>query len=321
MPSTSSPSHDAIVAGTCVLDMLCRPVRLDEPIGRGVLHDVQPMTVSAGGNTANTGIAMARLGLKIGLFTYVGNDAWGPVIRRIFEAEHVDTAPLLVHPTAATSTTVVAIDPTGERSFLHCPGAPGRLDKKAFLDRLDLFSKARWFYLGYYALLPTLEPDMPAVFAAVRKTGCKTALDAAGSGGTMQPLDKILPHLDLYVPSLNEATHQTSLTDPEKIIARFRGCGAPGLLGVKLGGTRGVLLSPAPNDFIHVDSCTPPGPVVDTTGAGDCFYAGLLTGLIKGLPIPQAGRLGTAAAACCVTALGGNAGARDFQTTAQIAGL
>ena len=51
----------------------------------------------------------------------------------------------------------------------------------------------------------------------------------------MQPLDRILPHLDVYVPSHNEATHQTGLTDPREIIETYRACGAPGLLGVKLG--------------------------------------------------------------------------------------
>jgi len=131
----------------------------------------------------------------------------------------------------------------------------------------------------------------------------------------MQPLDRILPHLDLYVPSLAEARHQTSLDAPRQIVERFRACGAPGLLGVKLGGTCGVLLSPQPGQVLQIDSCQPPGPVVDTTGAGDCFYAGLPAGLIRGRPLPDAGRLGAACAACCVTALGGNAGCRDWLTT------
>ena len=53
----------------------------------------------------------------------------------------------------------------------------------------------------------------------------------------------ILPHLDVYCPSRAEAEHQTGQTDPQKIIDTFRQCGAPGLLGVKLG-SEGALLSP-----------------------------------------------------------------------------
>ena len=136
--------------------------------------------------------------------------------------------------------------------------------------------------LGYYSLMPNLEGDLPEVFAAIRKTGCQTALDAAGDGGGMRPLDRILPHVDVYVPSHNEATHQTGLEDPRKIIEAYRSCGAAGLLGVKLG-SKGALLSPAAGQYVSIECVTPPGPVVDATGAGDSFFAGLLTGLLKGL--------------------------------------
>ena len=174
--------------------------------------------------------------------------------------------------------------------------------------------------LGYYSLMPNLENDLPEVFRAIRQQGCKTALDAAGTGGTMHPLDRILPEVDVYVPSYDEAVHQTGLEDPWRIIDVYRQCGAPGIVGVKLG-KKGVLLSPASKQYIEIPISTPPGDVVDTTGAGDSFFAGLLGGLIKGLPVEQAGRIGTAAAACCVTTLGGSGGGRDWETTKKIAGV
>ena len=136
--------------------------------------------------------------------------------------------------------------------------------------------------VGYYSLMPNLESDLPEVLAAIRKAGCRTALDTAGDGGTMQPLDRILPQVDVYVPSHNEATHQTGHEDPRKIIEAYRSCGAAGLLGVKLG-SKGALLSPAAGQYVSIECVPPPGPVVDTTGAGDSFFAGLLTGLLKGL--------------------------------------
>ena len=136
----------------------------------------------------------------------------------------------------------------------------------------------------------------------------------------MQPLDKLLPHLDVYVPSRAEATHQTGKTDPQAIIETYRGCGAAGLLGVKLG-DQGALLSPTEGQFLEIPPVQPPGPVLDTTGAGDCFYAGLLCGLLRGMTVEQAGRLGAATGACCVTGLGATAGLRSFSETAQLAGL
>ncbi|MEX2216898.1 MAG: carbohydrate kinase family protein [Phycisphaeraceae bacterium] len=315
-----STTYDCIVAGSCVVDLLCRPVDLSKPIGYGALHETEPVLLTGGGITSNSGITMARMGMKVAVLSYVGKDAWAPVIRNLYKSEGVDDAPLLTHPTAATSTTVVAIDAAGERSFLHCVGAPKLINAAAFLDQIELFKRTRMLLVGYYSLMPNLESDLPEVFRQVRAQGCKTALDAAGAGGSMQPLDRILPQLDVYVPSLGEAIHQTGVEDPKRIIEIYRGCGAPGLLGVKLG-KQGVLLSPTANEYLQIPIATPPGPVVDTTGAGDSFYAGLLTGLLKGLPVEQAGKLGAAAGAICVTAIGGCTGGKSFAATAQLAGL
>jgi len=303
-----------------VADILVRPVALDQPIGYGKLLPVDPIELTTGGIVSNSGIAMARLGMKAAAFSYVGLDAWASEIREKYEEEGIDTQRLLTHPTGATSTTVVLIDPSGERSFAHSVGAPLLMDGPLFHRHMDLFARSRMMVLGYYSLMPNLEPDLPGVFAAIRRLGCLTVLDAAGDGGTMQPLDRVLPHLDVYVPSREEAVHQTGETDPEKIIKTFRSCGAPGLLGVKLG-SEGALLSPAAERFVKIDLVPAPGPVIDTTGAGDCFYAGLLTGLLKGMSIEDAGKLGAAAGACCVTAVGATAGLRSYEETVRLAGL
>ncbi|NOZ41331.1 MAG: carbohydrate kinase family protein [Planctomycetes bacterium] len=64
----------------------------------------------------------------------------------------------------------------------------------------------------------------------------------------------------------------------------------------------------------------PPSPVVDTTGAGDSFFGGLLTGVLRGLEIVDAGRLAAAAAAYCVTGLRATTTVRDYAATVRIAG-
>jgi sugar/nucleoside kinase (ribokinase family) len=311
---------DCVVVGSCVVDVLARPVSLTEPIGGGRLIESDPLRLTTGGIVSNSGITMARLGMRVAAFTYVGDDEWANVIRRRYAAEGIDTSYLLTHPDRATSTSAVLIDPCGERSFLHCAGAPRMLDREAMMERLDLFAASRIVLLGYYPLMTRLQPDLPEVFAAIREAGCMTALDAAGDGGTMDRLAPILPQLDFYVPNETEAAHQTGRTEPRAMIQTYREAGARGWLGIKLG-ERGALLSPQPGEFIDVAVAKPPGPVVDTTGAGDCFYGALLAGVLRGLPPADAGRLAAAAGAFCVTGIGATSAVRGYDETARLAGL
>ncbi len=215
--------------------MLVRPVPLETPIGGGKLVQVDPIEVTTGGIVSNAGIAMARLGMRVAAFSLVGDDEWAAVIRARYQEQHINTQRLLTLPGGATSTTAVLIDPSGERSFAHCVGAPKQMTKSLFLENLDLFAQSRMTLIGYYSLMPNLESDLADVLAAIRETGCQTALDAAGDGGGMQPLEQLLPHLDVYVPSLAEARHQTGQAEPEAIIDTYRDLRRTGVAGSQVG--------------------------------------------------------------------------------------
>ena len=318
--STVEKGLDCVVCGSCVVDVLVRPVPLDAPIPSGQLLRTEPLVLTTGGIVSNSGITMARLGMRVATMTYVGDDSWAEVIRTQYQDAGIDTTQLLTHPTESTSTTAVLIDDCGQRSFLHAVGAPKQLHKGVFLDRLDLFARSRSMLLGYYPLLPNLLDDLPEVLAAIRQTGCLTALDSAGDGGTLQPLDRCLPHLDFYVPSHAEATNQTGETDPVKILNFYRAAGAAAFIGVKLG-EDGALLSPRAGTFVEIPAIPAPGPVLDTTGAGDSFFGALLAGILRGLDAPEAGRLAAAAGSLCVTGLGATAAVGNYTVTSKLAGL
>ena len=309
---------DCIVCGTCVADILVRPVPLSTPVGGGRLFHVEPIEATTGGIVCNAGIAMQRLGMRVAAASLVGADAWGDLVRSRLTAEGVDCTGIESHPDRATSTTAVLIDPSGERSFAHHVGAPQAIDL-AFIRRLmPHWTRSRVALVGYFGLLPGLEPAMGEALATIRAAGCLVALETGGSGGALEQLIPALPHVDVYVPSLDEAIHQTGLHDPREIVASYRSHGAAGIVGVKLG-SRGTLLSPAAGEFFDIPCVPAPGPVADTTGAGDSFLGGLLTGIIRGMPLREAGILGASTAACCVTGLGAIAGLRSFDETLALA--
>jgi sugar/nucleoside kinase (ribokinase family) len=313
-------NFDCVVCGSCVVDVVVRPVDLETPIGVGRLIRSEPLVLTTGGIVSNSGITLARLGMKVAAFTYVGDDPWANVLRQRYVAEGIDASAVTTRPDSATSTSAVLVDARGERSFVHSVGAPRLLDAAAFRAHAELFRRSRAMLLGYYPLLPNLLADLPELLAEIRAGGCLTALDAAGDGGEFGPLTRLLPHLDVYVPSFAEARHQTGEDDARRIVAAFRAAGAARLVGVKLG-SRGALLSPVPGEIIEISAASPPGPIIDTTGAGDCFLGGLLTGLLRGMSPADAGRLAAAAGACCVTGVGATTAIRDYDATARLAGI
>ncbi len=174
---------DCVLCGSCVADILCRPVALETPIGGGRLLQTEPLQVVTGGIVCNAGVAMARLGMKTAAFSYVGRDEWARLVRGRLEAEGMDCAGLMEHPTASTSTTVVLIDPSGERSFAHCVGAPKLMNGRLFLEHIGLFARSRMALIGYYSLMPNLEGDLEGVLArSARPVAARrwTARAAAG---------------------------------------------------------------------------------------------------------------------------------------------
>lgn len=93
---------DCIVCGTCVADILVRPVPLSEPVGGGRLFHVEPIEATTGGIVCNTGIAMRRLGMRVAAASLVGADAWGELVRSRLTAEGIDCTAVESHPQRAT---------------------------------------------------------------------------------------------------------------------------------------------------------------------------------------------------------------------------
>jgi sugar/nucleoside kinase (ribokinase family) len=336
---------DVIVAGHLCLDLLPEMpfVPLEALALPGRLYDVGPLRVATGGAVSNTGLALHRLGVDVGLMASVGDDLIGRAILDVLRARDPRLAELIAVQPGATSSYSVVLSPTSaDRVFLHYTG------NNATFTASDVnpaaVRGAKLFHLGYPPLLPRLlDKDgagLAAVFKTAHKAGAVTSLDMTlpDPNGETGMLDwrrifrNALPHVDVFVPSIDEAlfalrradfdrwhgrgAEHVSLGDLRDFAGELLALG-PAVAGFKLG-DRGVYLRVADEDRLfrlRPGGLRLPGwdgaeiyqpayqvEVAGTTGAGDAAYAALLTAMLGDVPLDEAARWFCAAGACCCEA-------------------
>jgi fructokinase len=247
------------------------------------LCDIERFVRHLGGAPANVSVGLARLGLRVGLMTQVGKDDFGTFLRRELAREGVDTTSVGVHASARTGITFVSVGPKGERSLMSY--RPPSADQLVGPDDVQEgpIARARVFHYG------------SSTMATPRsKEGTRRALELAHAAGSIISSD---PNLRLPIwPSAAEAravvrevlggTELVKLSEDEieplvgtRDVARaasaVRELGV-GLCVVTLG-ERGCYFDGAAAGRGLVAG--EPVEVVDTTGAGDGFVAGLLSAL------------------------------------------
>jgi sugar/nucleoside kinase (ribokinase family) len=65
IPDSKERDFDCVVCGSCVVDVVVRPVDLSAPIGVGKLVRSEPLVLTTGGIVSNAGITLARLGMRV----------------------------------------------------------------------------------------------------------------------------------------------------------------------------------------------------------------------------------------------------------------
>lgn len=306
---------DAIIFGLIVADVIARPINLRQPPQPGGLQLIESLSLTTGGNVCNVSLAMAKLGMSVGAAGVVGKDTLGRAVVDRLNDGGVDTAAVFATDRAQTSATVVAVEPQGERCFFHAPGATSLLDAEVFRHGYAVFEKARWLQVGYFGLLPGLTPLLPQLLADLRQRAPKLriALDTVNPPDKAELLWPILEQVDLFAPSRPEAQQLTGHSDAARMAEVFRRHMRPGsLLAIKLD-AEGCFVETSPGQGRIV-----PGykiDLVDATGAGDTWFGGLLTGLLKGLNPYDAAALANRAAADCCTAVGASTGVQSYEQT------
>lgn len=301
-----APVLDLLVVGDCNPDVLVLGDDLTPEFGQQEKL-VDSISLVVGGSAAITAIAAARLGLRVALAAVVGADAAGEFMLGQLTAEGIDTAPVRVRPGAATGMTV-ALSHGTDRAIITATGAMTSLTACDISP--DLVRRARHLHVSSYFLLEqSLGPGLAPLFAQAQAGGTTTSLDTnwdpAGRWGGDQ-LRAVLAHTDLLLPNEAEARHLSGEPALRAAIPVLTAMGAR--VVVKLGAS-GALCADG-NEFHRIEQpARRADAVVDTTGAGDCFNAGLIAGLLRGLELRAAARLGCAVGSASTLAAGGTSAA------------
>ena len=304
---------DLVVVGDCNPDVLVLGDDVTPSFGQQEKL-VERISMVVGGSAAITAVAAARLGLSVELVAAVGADPPGDFMLGQLSREGVGTAAVAVRDGVPTGITV-ALSRGTDRAILTALGAVASLTAQDVPT--TLVTGARHVHVSSYFLLEhSLGPGLAAMLAAARAAGATTSLDTnwdpAGKFGDDQ-LSAALAQTDVLLPNETEAMR---IAGEPTLQAAARSLAASGTkLVVKLG-ERGVLCVDGP---VWHRAELPPVTPLDATGAGDCFNAGLIAGLLRGLALPDAAALGCAVGALSTRAAGGTAGCPDLASALALA--
>jgi sugar/nucleoside kinase (ribokinase family) len=293
------PDEPAVLcAGIIVADHVCSPI--DHLPAAGELVTTERMLLTIGGCAANAAVDLVKMGVRATVAGRVGGDVFGRVVRELLRQHGVDVAGIRVSESAETSQTLIVNVAGEDRRFIHTFGANGEFSAADI--PLDTLGRYRVLYVGGYLVMPRLvQEELAGVFAAARKLGVKTVLDvvAPGKGDHLARLEKLLPHVDVFLPNDHEAELISGQKDPMRQAEFFHRLGA-GTAVITRGGAGSVLVQ----DGLRLRAGAFKVPVVDASGGGDAFDAGYIYGLLKGLDAEGCLLIASALGASCVRAIG-----------------
>lgn len=281
-----------VVLGIFVADAAYRAERLPR-LGETILG--QDFMLGPGGKGSNQSVAAARAGGDVHLITRLGNDAFAGMAGELWRDAGVNPVVTVDSDSYTGSAFIFLEAATGQNAIIVAQGAAARISvadveaSRALIEGAGLF-------------ITQLEQPLDAAMHALqiaREAGVTTILNPAPAAALG---DDMLALVDLITPNESEAEGLTGL--PVTTLAEAEAA-ADALIGRGVGaavitlGEKGVLYRKG-GQSLHVPARAP-GPVRDTTGAGDAFNGGLAVALSEGLGIEDALRFGCAVAGISVT--------------------
>ncbi len=295
--------------GVYILDLLGRPI---ERLPRGQVSQlIEQIRVTAAGTAGGTSVDLARLGADVLAIGAIGTDEVSEFLLMLLERNGVSGQHLARKDAAPTSATILPIHPSGDRPAWHVVGANGLFGPDDV--PWHMLGSCNFVHLGGISALRSFDGE-PSVrlLQFAKEHGATTTADCLGvkREDTLEILAPCLPYIDVFMPNANEARQITGRDNALDAALVFHELGA-----------RRVILKMGEEGCLIVDGTLPKQipahevTVVDSTGCGDAFCAGVIMGLWFGWEIEQCARLGTAAAALTLQGLGSDAGITNLPST------
>ncbi len=302
-----SGTSDVICAGILVADFF--PNALDRLPRPGELLPLDSIGIYTGGCAANTAVALAKLGVTAAVAGKVGADLFGEFIIDDLGNHGLKTSGIRRSPEHETSKTIILTLAGEDRRYFHLFGA----NASFCADDIDMsaLAGAKVLYIGGFLGMTGFDPDgLARVLGEARERGVRTVLDVIvpGPGDFAPVLQKVLPHVDVFLPNNDEAALICDETDPLKQAEAFLEMGA-GTAVITRGAEGVVALSE--NECVQSDNFSV--MYVDGSGAGDAFAAGYIAALLGGADLQKRVSVASAMGASCVREMGCSAGLFDKQ--------
>ena len=304
--------YDVSVIGLFILDVLGRPVtRIPE---RGNVDFIEEIRLTVAGTAGGTVVDTGKLGLKSLAVGAVGDDEKADWVLLTLAKHGIDTSAMQRLKDVPTSATILNVRPNGDRPALHVRGASDHFDVPA--SAYDQVFDAPIIHLGGTGLLKRLDgPASATLLKEAKKRGRTVTFDLiAAAPETLGIVEPLLPYIDYFMPSIEEARDMSGQSSPEDCAGFYLDRGAACCV-FTLGGEGAFY---AHKDGTRLKSPAYEVKVVDTTGCGDAFDAGFIAALHHKMDVETSLRFAQASAGLVATGLGSDAGITSFADTLKV---
>jgi sugar/nucleoside kinase (ribokinase family) len=305
---TSQNPKKVLCVGDLVVDIVASPLaRLPEP-GEHMLTD--RIAVFPGGNALNTAVALRRLGEQVTVAGSLGNDVLGQLLLDQMQTLGLDVRGVRREPGGLTASTFILRAEGQDRRFIHSSGVEATFSGEHVSP--ELIPDDGVMLVGGYLKLGAWNDNVLAdLMRRARRRNCTVVFNICinqDSGIDPRRCLRLLKHVDVFVPNEDEArvlTGETILARQAQVLRR-----AGARVAVITRGQQGLYADDG-NRIVEMGIFQV--PLVDPSGCGDCFTAGLVAGLLRGWDTVRVLEFASAVGALGATALGCTDGVPSFE--------